>query len=50
MDKVILDFVGYLKKRYVDTGKTCEFGDWLTYCKSTRLCFSPSRCNSHNLS
>jgi hypothetical protein len=50
MDKIIQDFIGYLQERYVDTGKTCEFGDWLTYCKSISLCCSPSRCNGFNLS
>jgi hypothetical protein len=50
LDKIIHDFIGYLQERYVDTGKTCEFGDWLTYCESIILCCSPSRCNGFNLS
>jgi hypothetical protein len=35
MDTVITDFVNTLQKRYVDPKKTCEFGDWLGYCKRT---------------
>ena len=33
MDAVIKEFCETLQKRYVEPKKTCEFGDWLTYCK-----------------
>lgn len=34
MDRVIEDFCDHLKDRFVETGKTCQLGDWLTYCKA----------------
>lgn len=33
MDSVISDFVSALRKRYVEPKKTCELGDWLSYCE-----------------
>ena len=35
MDSVIKDFINILQNRYVKTKKTCQFGDWLGYCKHT---------------
>ncbi|KAK1958741.1 cytochrome P450 [Colletotrichum sublineola] len=32
MDKTIAEFCDHLERRFVDTGKPCEFGDWLSYC------------------
>jgi hypothetical protein len=32
MDKVISDFLGHLRKCYVEPKKVCEFGEWLGYC------------------
>jgi hypothetical protein len=34
MDSVLTEFIATLRKRYVEPKKTCEFGDWLSYCKS----------------
>ncbi|KAM0326320.1 hypothetical protein ACHAQA_006920 [Verticillium albo-atrum] len=31
MDQVIAEFCDHLQKRFADTEKTCEFGDWLAY-------------------
>lgn len=32
MDEAIQEFCEHLKKRFVVSGKICEFGDWLAYC------------------
>jgi hypothetical protein len=50
MDSVITDFINTLRKRYVETKKTCEFGDWLGYCELFFLCTHKSphaRTNIH---
>ncbi|KAG7042730.1 benzoate 4-monooxygenase cytochrome p450 [Colletotrichum scovillei] len=31
MDQVIDEFCDHLQSRFVDTGKKCDFGDWLAY-------------------
>lgn len=36
MDSVIQDFYTHLDQRFVRTGKTCQFGQWLSFCKSRR--------------
>lgn len=33
MDAVIQEFCDHLQKRFVGPKKTCEFGEWLAYCK-----------------
>lgn len=37
MDKVIDEFCDHLQKRFVETGKPCEFGDWIAFCESVVL-------------
>ena len=41
MDSVIKDFINILQNRYVKPKKTCQFGDWLGYCKHTSLFLEP---------
>ncbi|GKT43322.1 cytochrome P450 monooxygenase vrtE [Colletotrichum spaethianum] len=31
MDKTIVELCDHLERRFVDNGKSCEFGDWLAY-------------------
>lgn len=33
MDTIIKEFIDTLQKRYVEPKKTCEFGEWLSYCE-----------------
>lgn len=35
MDTVMNDFTRHLDERFVKTGKTCQFGEWLSFCKSS---------------
>lgn len=33
MDSIINEFTHHLDERFVKTGATCQFGEWLSFCK-----------------
>jgi hypothetical protein len=33
MDTVIADFCGHLEKRFGETGRECNLGEWIAYCE-----------------